>query len=303
MAGGWGGPGFTVFARLALGRAVMPGGVVEPVVVRDGRVYGLGEWGYGDVREVMLEVEPEHFERLAELVSRRDRGLPLAAVRLVAPVGRPEKIICIGVNYRAHAAESGVEVAPVPNLFVKTPNTVVGPGDAIVLHSEELKPDAEVELAAVIGFPARSLEPGEALEAVWGYTVLNDFTSRHEQRELGASQWWRAKSHDTYAPTGPVIVPRSQLSWRGLRLWLEVDGVVAREGNTSDMVYTVEDIVSWASQATLLAPGDIVATGTPAGTGEGGRPARLPAGGSIVRACVERVGCVENRVLLDAGGG
>jgi len=284
---------------LGLGRAVMPGGVVEPVIVYRGRVYGLGGWGYEDVREVMLENPPGDFEKLARLVSASDRGLPLTAVRLIAPVDRPEKVICIGVNYRAHAAESGVEVPPVPNLFVKTPNTIVGPGEAIILHSRDLKPDAEVELAAVVGIPARSVTPEEALDILWGYTILNDFTSRMEQRKLGISQWWRAKSHDTFAPLGPIIVPRQLVNHRRLRLWLEIDDVRVREGNTGDMVYSLEEITSWASTATLLSPGDIIATGTPAGTGEGGKPPKTPEPGSRVRACIESIGCIENIVVQD----
>jgi 2,4-diketo-3-deoxy-L-fuconate hydrolase len=296
---GWRGEGFTVYAPVAVGRALMPGGTVEPVVVYRGRVYSLASWGYDNIRDLLVEVQPEEAIKLAENVARSDRGLPLPAVRLAAPVDKPEKVICIGVNYQAHARESGIEVPPAPNLFVKTPNSIVGPGDPIIIHSRGLKVDAEVELAAVIGIPARSLEPHEALEAVWGFTVFNDFTSRYEQRELGISQWWRAKSHDTYAPIGPVIVPRTVLEWRKLRLWLVVDGVVVREGNTSDMIYGVDALVSWASIATLLVPGDIIATGTPAGTGEGGKPPKTPTDGSRVEACIENIGCVENTVVLD----
>ncbi|ABM80092.1 Fumarylacetoacetate (FAA) hydrolase [Hyperthermus butylicus DSM 5456] len=293
------GPGFTVEAVLGLGRAVLPGGVAEPVLVYRGRVYGLGEWGYSDVREVMLEVGPEELEGLARVVSSSDRGLPLSAVRLLAPVDKPEKIICIGVNYRAHARESGVELPGTPNLFVKTGNSIVGPGDPVVVHSVGLKLDGEVELAAVIGIPARSIPPSEAPDVVWGFMVLNDVTSRLEQRELGISQWWRAKSHDTYAPTGPIIVPRHMVSIGDTELELVVDGIVARRGNTGDMVHSVWDIVSVASTSALLVPGDIICTGTPAGTMPDGKPAKTPEPGSVMRACARGIGCIENRVVLD----
>ena len=291
-------------ALLGLGRAVMPGGVVEPVVVRAGRVYGLGEWGYQCTREVMLEVPPEEFESLAARVSRLDRGLPLAAVRLLAPVERPGKVVLVGLNYRSHAEELGVEPPPVPDLFVKTGNSVVGPGDPVVLHEPGLKVDGEAELAAVVGVPGRSMTVDEAAESIWGYTVLNDVSARREQLESGVSQWWRGKSRDTYSPTGPVIVPRTLVSpAQGLRLTLTISGERLQEGDTRDMIHSPASLVSYASRGTLLEPGDIVATGTPPGVGYARRPQRFLNPGDVMETCISRIGCIENPVVADYEAG
>lgn len=290
-------------AVIGLARVLAPGGGVEPAIVYRGRVYPLGPWGFSDVREVMLEYPPEEFEALARRVSGSDHGLPLRGVRLAAPVERPGKLILVGLNYRDHAREIGVEPPRVPDLFSKGSNAVVGPGDPILLHDPGLRVDAEAELAAVLGLPARSLEPGEALEAVWGYTCLNDVSARTEQLLSGASQWWRGKSRDTYSPLGPVVVPRTVLDpGRGLRLALTVSGERLQEGTTSDMVHSVAVLVSYASRGTLLEPGDVVATGTPAGVGHARRPPRYLRPGDTVEVCVEGIGCLENPVVADSPG-
>jgi len=297
------GPGFVVEAVLGLGRAAVPGGDVEPVVVYRGRVYPLGAWGYRDVREVMLEHPPEAFEELARRVSSSDRGLPVGAVRLLAPVRRPGKVLLVGLNYRSHAEELGVVPPPVPDLFVKSGNSVVGPGDAVLLHEPGLKVDAEAELAAVLGLPGRSMSLEEASEAIWGYTCLNDVSARREQLESGASQWWRGKSRDTYAPLGPVVVPRALVSpQRGLRVTLEVGGVRLQDGSTADLIHSPASLVEYASRGTFLEPGDVVATGTPPGVGHARRPPRYLQPGEAVRVCVQGIGCIENPVVADWAG-
>lgn|GEM_PF-184883 len=296
----WLGPGYGVEAVLGLGRGVVPGGAVEPVLVYRGRVYPLAAWGYRDVREVMLEYPPEDFEALARRVASSDRGLPVAAVRLLAPVERPGKVILVGLNYRSHAEELGVEPPPVPDLFVKTGNAVVGPGDAIVLHDPGLKVDAEAELAAVVGLPGRSMSLEEAAEAVWGYTCLNDVSARAEQLESGASQWWRGKSRDTYAPMGPIVVPRVLVNpLRGLRVTLELGPERLQEGNTADLIHSPAALVEYASRGTFLEPGDVVATGTPPGVGHARRPPRYLRPGDVARVCIGSIGCIENPVVAD----
>ncbi|BES81762.1 fumarylacetoacetate hydrolase family protein [Pyrodictium abyssi] len=294
------GQGFTVEAQLGLARVLSPGGTVEPAVVYRGRVYPLGAWGYSDVREVMLENPPEEFESLARSVASSDRGLPLHGVRLAAPVDRPGKLVLVGLNYMDHAREIRREPPRVPDLFTKTSNTVIGPGDPIVLHDPGLRVDAEAELAAVIGLPGRSLEPEEALEVVWGYTCLNDVSARTEQLLSGATQWWRGKSRDTYAPIGPVIVPRVLLDpGQGLRLRLLVSGETLQDGTTRDMIHNVAVLVSYTSRGTLLEPGDIIATGTPAGVGHARQPPRYLEPGDTVAVCIEAIGCIENPVVPD----
>ncbi|ALL01441.1 Fumarylacetoacetate hydrolase family protein [Pyrodictium delaneyi] len=294
------GQGFTVEAQLGLVRVLAPGGTVEPAVVYRGRVYPLGAWGYRDVREVMLETQPEEFERLARSVASSDRGLPLHGVRLAAPVDKPGKLVLVGLNYMDHAREVGMKPPRVPDLFTKTSNAVIGPGDPIILHDPGLRVDAEAELAAVIGLPGRSLEPEEALDVVWGYTCLNDVSARTEQLLSGATQWWRGKSRDTYAPIGPVIVPRSLLDpVQGLRLRLVISGETLQDGTTRDMIHSVAVLVSYTSRGTLLEPGDVIATGTPAGVGHARSPPRYLKPGDTVTVCVESIGCIENPVVAD----
>ena len=292
--------GFRVDAALGLARAVAPGGAVEPAVVYRGRVYGLGAWGYRDTREVMLENPPDEFEQLARRVASTDKGLPLSAVRLLAPVEKPSHVVLVGLNYRSHAEELGVEPPPVPELFVKSGNAVAGPGDAIILHEPGLKVDAEAELAAVLGLPGRSMTLEEAAEAIWGYMVLNDVSARREQLESGVTQWWRGKSRDNYAPTGPVIVPRSLVSpARGLRVVLEVGGERLQDGDTRDLIHPPAALVEYASRGTLLEPGDIVATGTPSGVGHARSPPRYLQPGDVAVACVSGIGCIANPVVKD----
>ena len=298
-APGWG-QGFMVEAVLGLGRALVPGGWVEPVAVYRGRVYPLGAWGYRDVREVMLEYSPEEFESFVETVARTDRGLPLRGVRLVAPVEKPSHLILVGLNYRSHAEELGVGVPPVPDLFVKNGNAVVGPGDPVIIHEPGLKVDGEAELAAVLGLPGRSMGLEEAREAIWGYTCLNDVSERVEQLESGASQWWKGKSRDTYAPVGPVIVPRTLLDpGQGLRVQLYVGGDQLQDGDTRDLIRGPADLVAYASRGVFLEPGDVVATGTPGGVGHARSPPRYLRPGETVRVCVSGIGCIENPVVAD----
>ncbi len=298
------GPSFRFCANVGIGRAVVPGGGVEPIIAYQGRVYSLGSWGYSDVREVMLEYSPEDVELLAKMVSSSDRGLPLEAVRLLAPVEKPSKLLFVGLNYRDHAAEVGREPPPVPDIFAKTPNVIVGPGDPVIVGPESSRLDAEVELAVVIGMPARSVTVEEAGESVWGYLVANDISERGEQLLSGASQWWRGKSHDTFAPVGPLIVPRSFVKLHeGAKLTLHVSGELLQSGSTASMIHSPYAIVSYASSYTLLEPGDIIATGTPAGVGHSRSPPRYLRHGDIVEACVEGIGCISNTIYFDCQKG
>jgi len=292
--------GYRVDARLGLGRALVPGGAVEPVLVAHGRVYPLASWGYRDVREVMLEVPPEEFESFAATVARTDKGLPLGAVRLAAPIERPGKVLLVGLNYRSHAEELGVKAPPVPDLFQKSSNAVIGPGDPIIIHDPGLRVDAEAELAAVLGLPGRSMTLSEAAEAIWGYMVLNDVSARTEQLLSGATQWWKGKSRDTYAPTGPVIVPRTLVNpTKGLRVTLAITDEKLQDGDTRDLIYTPAELVEYASRGLFLEPGDIVSTGTPSGVGHARSPPRYLRSGDTATVCIEAIGCIENPVTED----
>ncbi len=190
--------------------------------------------------------------------------VPLGDVALLAPVIPRSKIVCVGKNYRDHAAEMGGEAPEAPLLFLKPNTAVVGPGDAIVRPPQSERTDFEGELAVVIGRVAKNVTASEALDYVFGYTIGNDVTARDLQKADG--QWARAKGFDTFCPLGPAIETEFDLDGGG-RIVTRVDGEVRQDGPISDMVHSVPEIIAYASAAFTLLPGDVILTGTPAGIG------------------------------------
>lgn len=190
--------------------------------------------------------------------------VPLGEVALLAPVIPRSKIVCVGKNYRDHAAEMGGEAPAAPLLFLKPNTAVIGPGDAIVRPSQSERTDFEGELAIVIGRVAKNVPASAALDYVFGYTIGNDVTARDLQKSDG--QWARAKGFDTFCPLGPAIETEFDLEG-GARIVTRVDGYVRQDGPISDMVHSVPEIIAYASAAFTLLPGDVILTGTPAGIG------------------------------------
>ncbi|KIC57647.1 MULTISPECIES: fumarylacetoacetate hydrolase family protein [Microbacterium] len=190
--------------------------------------------------------------------------VPLGEVALLAPVIPRSKIVCVGKNYRDHAAEMGGEAPAAPLLFLKPNTAVIGPGDAIVRPSQSERTDFEGELAIVIGRVAKNVPASAALDYVFGYTIGNDVTARDLQKSDG--QWARAKGFDTFCPLGPAIETEFDLEG-GARIVTRVDGDVRQDGPISDMVHSVPEIIAYASAAFTLLPGDVILTGTPAGIG------------------------------------
>ncbi|RKS86245.1 2-keto-4-pentenoate hydratase/2-oxohepta-3-ene-1,7-dioic acid hydratase in catechol pathway [Microbacterium sp. AG790] len=190
--------------------------------------------------------------------------VPLGEVALLAPVIPRSKIVCVGKNYRDHAAEMGGEAPAAPLLFLKPNTAVIGPGDAIVRPPQSERTDFEGELAVVIGRVAKNVPASAALDYVFGYTIGNDVTARDLQKSDG--QWARAKGFDTFCPLGPAIETDFDLD-AGARIVTRVDGEVRQDGPISDMVHSVPDIIAYASAAFTLLPGDVILTGTPAGIG------------------------------------
>jgi len=212
---------------------------------------------------------------------------PLAEVDLLAPVV-PSKIICVGRNYPAHAAEHGSEVPPEPLLFFKPPSAVIGPGSPIVLPPQSARVDHEAELAVVIGRRCRNVRPQEAWGYVWGVTCANDVTARDLQRRDG--QWTRAKGFDTFCPVGPwVVTGLSEAEVADLAVVCRVNGEVRQRGHTSEMAFSPADLIAYSSAVMTLEPGDLVLTGTPAGVG----PLRP---GDVVEVEVEGIGVLRNPV-------
>ncbi len=212
--------------------------------------------------------------------------LPLEDVRLLAPVIPRSKVVCVGRNYAAHAAELGNEVPEQPLLFLKPNTAVVGPGDPVVLPSYSDEVSLEAELAVVIKRMAKDLTPEQVADHVLGYTCANDLTARDAQR--AENQWFRAKAFDTSCPVGPWI--ETDLDPSALQISSTVDGAVAQQGTTADMVRSVADLIAEISSVVTLLPGDLVLTGTPAGV-------RTVPAGSTVDITVEGIGTLSNPIV------
>ncbi|MEV6384149.1 fumarylacetoacetate hydrolase family protein [Streptomyces sp. NPDC051773] len=197
-------------------------------------------------------------------------GLDTDGLRVGAPVARPGKVICVGLNYRDHAAETGAAIPPRPVVFMKDPSTVVGPYDEVLIPRGSVKTDWEVELGVVIGRRARYLAgPEEAAEVIAGYVVSHDVSEREFQLEY-SSQWDLGKSCETFNPMGPWLVTADEVGDpQDLGLRLSVNGVKRQDGHTRDMIFPVHEIVAYLSRYMVLEPGDVINTGTPAGVALG----------------------------------
>jgi 2,4-diketo-3-deoxy-L-fuconate hydrolase len=203
--------------------------------------------------------------------TRAPRVLPTA--RIGPPIARPSKIVCIGLNFRDHAAESGMALPKEPVLFFKATTALVGPNDPVRIPRGGTKLDWEVELAIVIGRTASYVEEARALDHVAGYALHNDYSERSFQLERGG-QWVKGKSADTFAPMGPFLATRDDVrDPQALKMWLTVNGEIRQRGTTADMVFGVAALVSYVSQFMTLLPGDVISTGTPAGVALGMTPA------------------------------
>jgi 2-keto-4-pentenoate hydratase/2-oxohepta-3-ene-1,7-dioic acid hydratase in catechol pathway len=226
-----------------------------------------------DVSDLTPDFTPGFFagggiDRLrAQLPGREAAAVPLpAGARVGAPIPRPGKIVCIGLNYADHAAETGAALPTEPVLFMKAPNTLVGPNDDVHIPRDSAKTDYEVELGVVIGRTARYLDSAqEALDAVAGYLVTNDVSEREFQLERGG-QWDKGKGCETFNPAGPYLVTPDEAGDPGaLDLWLDVNGRRRQTSNTKNLIFGVGEIIRYLSQFMVLEPGDLINTGTPAG--------------------------------------
>jgi 5-carboxymethyl-2-hydroxymuconate isomerase len=212
-------------------------------------------------------------------------------------IERPGKIVCVGLNYRDHAEEQGVDLPKAPLLFSKWPNCLIGDGDAIVIPPEVTKTDWEAELGVVIGSRVARVSVENALEAVRGYVVVNDVTARDLQ--FGDGQWTRGKGVDTFCPVGD-LVPASEIGDpQALAVRSYVNGELMQDGNTSDMVFPVADVIAYVTRTVTLEPGDLIATGTPAGVGVWQKPPRFLQPGDEVRIEVEKLGSITNPVRAE----
>ena len=234
-----------------------------------------------------------------------DRGAAAPRVprdaRLAAPLARPSKIVCIGLNFRDHAAESGMDLPREPVMFFKSTTALAGPNDPVLIPRGGTKLDWEVELAVVIGAKASYVDEARALDHVAGYALHNDYSERAFQLERGG-QWVKGKSADTFAPIGPFLATRDEIpDPQALGMWLTVNGTMRQQSTTANMIFDVRTLVSYVSQFMTLLPGDVISTGTPAGVALGMKPAPVylqP--GDVVELGIDRLGRSRQDVVAHA---
>lgn len=225
-----------------------------------------------DYNEVFFE--NGGLEKLAAYVKENEGKLPEVASteRWGSAVARPSKIICIGLNYAKHAAETGAQIPKEPIVFFKATTALCGPNDPVIIPKGSIKTDWEVELAVIIGKKCSYVEESESMDYVAGYALLNDYSERAFQIERGG-QWVKGKGCDSFAPLGPFVATKDEIqNPNDLHLWLDVNGKRLQDSSTSDFIFNIQYLVSYLSQFMTLLPGDVISTGTPAGVGLGMKP-------------------------------
>jgi 2,4-didehydro-3-deoxy-L-rhamnonate hydrolase len=274
-------------------------GAEKPVVRVD-------DQSYVDLSDIVDDFNEGFFgggglDHIRPIVAERaaaGRVFRFAGQRVGAPITRPHQILCIGLNYRDHAAETGQAVPDEPILFTKSPNTLIGPYDDVRIPRGSTKPDWEVELGVVIGRRTSYLESAEAArDAIAGYLVVNDVSERAFQTERGG-QWSKGKSAETFNPAGPWLVTPDEIDdVRALDMWLNVNGIRRQTGNTKTMVFDPYFVVHYLSQFLVLEPGDLIDTGTPPGVGMGFTPPIWLQPGDMMELGIEGLGVQRQKVL------
>ena len=269
------------------------------VLVRD-QVVSLEAAGYDSLlavlaggREAVARIENWIYNPPAEAIHSPD------SVKLLAPIPRPPKLICVGLNYRDHAAESKMELPKVPTIFSKFSQCVIGPGEPIVLPKNSAQPDYEAEFAFVIGKGGRHIAADDWQAHVFGYTIVNDVSARDFQ--MATTQWLMGKTFDTFAPMGPYLVSADEISDpHALDISLSIHGEVLQQSNTRELIFKIPELVARLSSVMTLEPGDVVSTGTPAGVGFARKPPRWLKPGDEVVIQVAQLGELRNPVIAEA---
>ena len=259
-------------------------------VFSGGRLYRLGS----RIIEFLQGAQSPQLADLASLPS-----VALEEVQLLPPVPDPEKIICIGLNYRDHARETGMEIPKYPIFFAKYRNTLAGPYDPIVLPRVSRRVDYEAELAVVMGKPGRHIPEEHALEYVAGYMALDDVSARDFQGRT--AQWLQSKTFDTFAPCGPFLVtPEEVPDPHALAIRLRLNGQLMQDSSTRELIFTIPRLIAYISDIVTFAPGDIISTGTPPGVGFARKPPVYLKAGDVVEVEVDQVGTLRNPVVAEA---
>ncbi len=237
--------------------------------------------------------------RLKTWLVRHGETCPIIneGTRLGVPLVRPSKIVCVGLNYAQHAAESGMDIPKEPVLFFKATSALVGPNDDVIIPKNSVKTDWEVELAIVIGKKASYVDEVDVMKHIAGYVLHNDVSEREFQLER-SGQWVKGKSCDTFAPVGPFIATTDEIvDPNSLNLWLKLNGETMQNSNTSDFIFNVQQVVSHISQFMTLLPGDIISTGTPFGVGLGLKPPKYLKPGDVIELGIEGLGISKQNVI------
>lgn len=269
------------------------GNVVKPGVC-------IGEKHY-DASAIATDFNEYFFQNdFDAFVSKLNSGMPeveLKPEQFDSPVARPSKIVCIGLNYASHARETGAAIPAEPVVFMKSTTALCGPFDEVMIPKDSVKTDWEVELAIVIGRKASYVEEGAAMDYVAGYCLHNDISEREFQLEKGGT-WDKGKGCDTFAPVGPYLVTKDEVkNPHNLRLWLSLNGKVMQDGNTSDFIFNIPQVVSYVSRFMTLLPGDIISTGTPHGVGLGLNPQIYLRPDDVMELGIDGLGISKQRVI------
>jgi len=277
------------------------GGQAKPGVISDvDTVLDLSTIGYSSILH-FVAAGNAGLEKAAAFADQSPASAryKLSEVKLRAPIPRPNKLICVGLNYRDHAAETGAQIPTVPTIFNKFPTAVIGPGDNIVLPRVSKAPDYEAEFAFVIGRGGRHIGAEDWRNHVFGYTIVNDVTARDYQR--ATSQWLMGKTFDTFAPMGPWIVTADEIEDpHSLDIQIEINGEILQDSNTRELIFKVPDLIAFLSSVFTLEPGDIISTGTPAGVGFVRKPPRFLQPGDDIVVKIPAIGELRNPVVAEA---
>ena len=274
-------------------------GHAHPGALLGNDVISLKEAGFRDIL-TLIEAGPEAMKRVEAWLAKpsADATFPLASVKLLAPIPKPPKIICVGLNYRDHAIESKMEIPKVPTIFSKYGSAVIGPGDNIVLPKNSVKPDYEAEFAFVIGKGGRHVSAGDWKQYVFGYMNLNDVSARDFQ--MATTQWMMGKTFDTFAPMGPWLVTADEIADpHNLDISLTINGETLQHSNTRELIFKIPDLIAYLSSVFTLEAGDVVSTGTPSGVGFSHNPPRWLRAGDDVVVRVEGLGELRNPVVAE----
>jgi 2-keto-4-pentenoate hydratase/2-oxohepta-3-ene-1,7-dioic acid hydratase in catechol pathway len=273
---------------------------------REKPVVRLSDDTYVDVSDVVVDFNEAFFgggglEILPSIVAERVQAgavTPFLDERIAAPIARPHQILCVGLNFRDHAAETGQAIPTEPVIFTKSPNTLIGPNDDVRIPRGSTKPDYEVELGIVIGKRASYLDThDEARDAIAGYMAVNDVSERNFQNER-AGQWCKGKSAETFNPAGPWLATPDEIDdVLNLGMWLDINGVRRQKGSTSSMIFDPYFIVHYLSQFLVLEPGDLINTGTPSGVGMGFRPPIWLQPGDVMELGIDGLGAQRTSVV------